>query len=155
MSIFLLARKSGDDKDTAKAVNSLLHLEEENTEKENTNLRSELSQCLAQCKPESQESQEKHSQVKQSLKASQSLVHKLQKKSDHAAKKQQHAVTRAREQAYKEKSVHQLLHKGVYTEETRNLICLLVKAGCSRAYVGKVISAVLKSAGITTIGNIS
>jgi hypothetical protein len=31
----------------------------------------------------------------------------------------------------------------------------LVKAGCSRGYVGKVISAVLKSAGITTIGNIS
>jgi hypothetical protein len=93
--------------------------------------------------------------VKQSLKASQSLVHKLQKKYDHAAKKQQHAVIRAREQAYKDKSVHWLLHKGVYTEETRNLIYLLVKAGCPRGYVGKVISAVLKSAGITTIGNIS
>jgi hypothetical protein len=99
MSIFLLARKSGDDKDTAKAINSLLYLEKENTEKENTNLRSELSQCLAQCRPEYQGSQEKLFQVKQSLKASQSLVHKLQKKSDHAAKKQQHAVTRAREQA--------------------------------------------------------
>jgi hypothetical protein len=80
MSILLSARKSGDDKDTAKAVNSLLHWEKENTEKENTNLRSELSQCLAWCKSEDQESQGKLSQVKQSLKASQSLVHKLQKK---------------------------------------------------------------------------
>jgi hypothetical protein len=83
------------------------------------------------------------------------LCTSFKKKSDHAAKKQQHAVTRAREQAYKERSVHQLLHKGIYTEETRNLICLLVKLGVQGGYVGKVISAVLKSAGITTIGNIS
>jgi len=157
MSILLSAgtRTSGDDDDTAKAVNSLLRQEKKNAERANVNLRSELSECLARCKSEYQESQEKLSQVKQSLKASQSLVYKLQKKSDSAAKRQQHAVTQAREQAYKEKSVHRLLHKGVYTEETRNLIRLLVKAGCSRNYVGKVISAVLKSAGITTIGNIS
>lgn len=55
----------------------------------------------------------------------------------------------------KEHTTHNLLSKGVYTEATRNLICLLVKAGCSRGYVGEVIQAVLKSAGITAIGNIS
>ena len=52
-------------------------------------------------------------------------------------------------------TTHNLLSKGVYTEATRNLIHLLVKAGCSRGYVGEVIHAVLKSAGITAVGNIS
>ena len=52
-------------------------------------------------------------------------------------------------------SVHQLKHKSVFTEETRNVVRLLIKAGCSRNYISKVISAVLKSAGITTVGTIS
>jgi len=47
------------------------------------------------------------------------------------------------------------MQKGVFTEETCNVVCLLVKAGCSRNYIGQVISTVLKSAGITTIGSIS
>jgi len=47
------------------------------------------------------------------------------------------------------------MHKGVYTEETRNVVCLLVKAGCSRNYINAVLTAVLKSAGITSVGNIS
>jgi SOS response regulatory protein OraA/RecX len=65
------------------------------------------------------------------------------------------AITKAQEQVQKKYTTHNLLSKSVYTEATRNLICLLVKAGCSRGYVGEVIQAVLKSAGITTIGNIS
>jgi len=47
------------------------------------------------------------------------------------------------------------MQKGVFTEETCNVVCLLVKAGCSRNLVGEVISAVLKSAGITGVDSIS
>ncbi|KAF8228624.1 hypothetical protein L208DRAFT_1290548, partial [Tricholoma matsutake] len=54
-----------------------------------------------------------------------------------------------------EKSTHSLLHKGIYTQETQNLIHLLVKAGCSKEYVSTVIMVILKSAGITTKGFIS
>ncbi|KAF8222448.1 hypothetical protein L208DRAFT_1322599, partial [Tricholoma matsutake] len=52
-------------------------------------------------------------------------------------------------------STHSLLHKGIYTQETWNLIHLLVKAGCSKEYVSTVIMAILKSAGIMTKRSIS
>ncbi|KAF8799089.1 hypothetical protein BYT27DRAFT_7227979 [Phlegmacium glaucopus] len=55
----------------------------------------------------------------------------------------------------KEKSVHHLMDKGVFTEETRNVVHLLVKAGCSYKYINQVIFAVLHSAGIETVGTIS
>jgi len=45
--------------------------------------------------------------------------------------------------------------KGCFTKETRNVVHLLVKAGCSQNLIGEVISAVLKSAGITGVGSIS
>jgi hypothetical protein len=45
--------------------------------------------------------------------------------------------------------------KGVFTEETCNVICLLVKAGCSHNYINEVIFTILQSAGITTVGTIS
>ena len=51
--------------------------------------------------------------------------------------------------------MHHLMNKGVFTEETRNVVQLLVKAGCSRKYVNEVISSVLQSAGITPVGTIS
>ena len=54
-----------------------------------------------------------------------------------------------------QRSVHHLMQKGVFTKETRNVVCLLVKAGCSRNLVGEVISAVLKSAGITGVGSVA
>src|SRR6266498_987399 len=47
------------------------------------------------------------------------------------------------------------MSKGVFTEETRNVIRLLIKAGCSRNYINEVISTILQSAGITTVGTIS
>ncbi|KAF8220874.1 hypothetical protein L208DRAFT_1537331, partial [Tricholoma matsutake] len=65
------------------------------------------------------------------------------------------AVANAQQKQQKLSAEHHLLHKGVYTETTQNLVCFLVKAGCSRHSVNDVIHAVLKSAGITTIGTIS
>ena len=64
-------------------------------------------------------------------------------------------MKKAREKVIQERSVHMLLKKGVYTEQTRNLICLLVQAGCSREYVGDVIQAIFKAARISVVGHVS
>ena len=66
-----------------------------------------------------------------------------------------HAVTAAKAKVKKEISTHHLMNKGVFTEETRNVVWLLVKAGCSRKYVNEVISSVLQSAGIIPVGALS
>jgi len=62
---------------------------------------------------------------------------------------------KACQQAIHEKSTHSLLHKDVYTQETWNLVHLLVKASRSKEYISAVITAILKSAGIMTKGSIS
>ena len=83
------------------------------------------------------------------------LVKRLQKKCKQAKELQEKAVKRAKEQVYKNRSAHKLLHKGVYTETTRSLIHLLVQLGCSKENVSKVIHAVLKTAGISVHGDVS
>jgi hypothetical protein len=67
----------------------------------------------------------------------------------------EHAIAVIKKKILDQRSVHHLMHKSVFTEETNNLVHLLVQAGCSRNYISEVISAVLKSAGITTVGKIS
>lgn len=57
--------------------------------------------------------------------------------------------------AKRDLGTHHLLSKGVYKENTRSLIRILVKAGCSQEHVGKVIKAVLKTAGMAVDGDIS
>jgi len=55
----------------------------------------------------------------------------------------------------KKTSVHHLTNKGVFTEETCNLVCLLFQAGFSASCINEFITAVLKTAGITMVGSIS
>ena len=80
---------------------------------------------------------------------------KLRKAVVHCKEQKERAIFSVKKQILNQKSVHHLMHKGVFTEETRNVVHLLVKAGCSRNYIGKVISTVLESAGIKTVGDIS
>src|SRR6266511_4319477 len=47
------------------------------------------------------------------------------------------------------------MHKGVFTEETRNLVRLLSQSGCSATRINEIISAVINTAGITLVGSIS
>ena len=92
-----------------------------------------------------------HLMLKQSSKA----ISQLKKARDRADIRQKHATKTAREKFIKETKLHKLMHKGVYTEDTCNLVRLLVKAGCSRQYVNQVIVAVLKSTGIEAVGTVS
>ena len=79
----------------------------------------------------------------------------LQKYVAHASDIKDCAVAAAKAKVKKEISTHHLMNKGVFTEETQNVVWLLVKAGYSRKYVNEVISSVLQSAGITPVGAIS
>lgn len=144
-------QRSEDDKHSlSKAIDSLFKLE-----KEKSKLQSELSQCLERSQADFRHSKKQMHSLQTKLTESRRLALNLKKKNDRAVKRQNNAVSKAREQVKKEYTTHNLLSKGVYTEATRNLIRLLVKAGCSRGYVGEVIHAVLKNAGIRAVGNIS
>ena len=146
----LSSYKKDLEKTYSKTVESLMKLEKENTKVKHT-----LSEHLNLCKSEMAEAHTKLLQSQKKLQASKAMVSKLQKASERAKMHCENAVKRATDKVLKEKSVHNLLYKGVYTEETQKLIHLLVKAGCSREYVTVIISAVLRAAGITTIGKIS
>ena len=55
----------------------------------------------------------------------------------------------------KEKTTFYLLKKGVYSQEVHNLVHTLTNAGCSQEHIMDIIRAVLETAGITAVGNIS
>ena len=135
---------------TQTAINSLLQLE-----KQNSTLKNKLSQSMKNIQTEMHHCQNRLNVVQKKLSDSRNLSLKLKKQVNRAKEIRKRAVANAQQKQQKLSTVHHLLHKGVYTETTRNLVCFLVKAGCSRHNVNDVIHAVLKSAGITTIGTIS
>ena len=89
------------------------------------------------------------------LRDAQKEVSKLRKSSRRATQVKNHAVETAKAKVLKQKSVHHLANKGIFTEDTRNLVRLLFQAGCSANHISKIITAVLKTAGITTDRSIS
>ena len=89
------------------------------------------------------------------LKNAQKEVSKLRKSYCRATQRKNHAVETAKAKVIQQKSVHHLSNKGVFTEDTRNLVRLLFQAGCSANHISEIITAVLKTAGITTVGSIS
>jgi len=124
-------------------------------EKENVALQSELMGILKRCAADVTESQEKLKDAAVKLKASQREASCLKKQFKCSAALTERAIQRAKTQAHKEYAVHDLFHKGVYKEDTRNLIRMLVQSGCSRQHVGEIIHAVLRVAGITVKGDVS
>src|SRR6266487_2050436 len=134
----------------SKAVDALLK-----TERENSALRSKLSKTLEQCTTEAALAQQKLTQAHNRMKEHKKLSEKLKKRCDRAARVHANALKRATDHVKKKSAVHKLLHKGIFTEKTHDLIRLLVRAGCSRAYVGEVIHAVFKTAGISVQGKVS
>jgi hypothetical protein len=128
-------------------------------EKKYSNLQDQLFCTMDRSQIELAKAKGKLTMAQKNLKQSHSQAAYFRKRCESATTLQQKAVIQAKEkacqQAIHEKSTHSLLHKGIYTQETRNLIHLLVKSGCSKEYVSTVITAILKSAGITTKGFIS
>ena len=125
-------RSQDYENSSSKAIDSLLKVE-----KEKSKLQSELSKCLERSQAEFRNSKQQLHALQTKLTESRRLASNLKKQCGRAAKRRDHAVAKAREQVQKKYTTHHLLSKGVYTEGTRNLIRLLVKAGCSRGYVGQ------------------
>jgi hypothetical protein len=128
-------------------------------EKKYSNLQNQLFCIINRSQIKLAKAKGKLTLAQKNLKQSYSQAAYFQKHCKSATTLQQKAVIqakeKARQQAIYEKSTHSLLHKGIYTQETQNLIHLLVKSGCSKEYISTVITAILKSAGITTKGSIS
>ena len=82
-------------------------------------------------------------------------IYNLKKKVGRAQQTQKNAVNRAKALTSKEKSTFFLLKKGVYSEETRNLVRILVEANVSNVHIMGVIEAVLATAGIKAVGRLS
>lgn len=123
-------------------------------ERENSNLQDKLSKALKHCSQEVTKAQEKLEQAGEKMQQHQWIAENLKKRFQRAASSQEKIMQRARDQVKKEIGA-KLLYKGVYTEQTRSLIRILVQAGCSQAHVGKVIHAVFGAAGISVHGKFS
>ncbi len=117
--------------------------------KENAGLQQELASALNRAAEDTEGFGKKLKDAAEKLKASRLHVRRLQRQCQNAAIHKEKAVEKAKAQ----NRIHSLLHKGVYTEESRQLMRFLVQAGCAREHVGKVIQAVLASAGVTVKGN--
>jgi len=138
-------------RDSAATITKLL--------KVNEHLQTELSQSVttwsSQTKALTEAAQSKLLSSDTRLKEAQKEVSKLRKAFHRATQTKEHAVETAKAKVIQEKSVHHLSHKGVFTQKTRNLVRFLFQAGCSANRINEIITAVLKSAGITVVGSIS
>lgn len=123
--------------------------------KVNQDLQSELSDSLTAWSNQINGLKLRLERSARTLKDSRKEVTRLTKVNQRAAGVKVRSIASAKAQVMKTMSYHQLMQKGVFTEKTRSVVRLLVKAGCSAQYVNEVISTVLRSAGIEPVGNIS
>ena len=122
---------------------------------ENKVLHKDLSLSMARWTSQLERTHAKLAASTSDLRTLREKASKLRKTVIHSKEQKERAIVSVRKKISDQQSVHHLMHKGVFTEETRNVVRLLVKAGCSRNYISEVISTVLKYAGITTVGKIS
>ncbi len=121
----------------------------------NEGLHSELSKCMAKWTTQLEKAHSKLDASVSDLRTLRKEAWQLRKTVVHSKETKKRAIAAVKEQISQRQSVHHLMAKGVFTEETHNVIRLLVKAGCSRNYINEVIFTILQSAGITTVGTIS
>ena len=125
------------------------------TKSEKMHLESRLSKLMEKCALEASHSRQKQSDLQEQLAALKQISQNLQKCCNRMPDIKAKVIKRAKDYANKENRTYKLLHKGVYSPEARELARTLVAAGCSREYVGRVIKAVCKNAGVTVQGSMS
>ncbi|KAF8814047.1 hypothetical protein BYT27DRAFT_7206409 [Phlegmacium glaucopus] len=111
-----------DSKDAEKAIALLMEANED--------LQGELSDSMTQWSSQLHKTRSKLEKSQSNCKALQKIT-ALRKHSASIKAVKEHAIASVRAKLLKEKSVHHLMDKGVFTEETQNVVRLLVKAGCS------------------------
>ena len=134
-------------RDSANTIAKLLKM--------NEHLQNELSQSVITWSSQTEDVKSKLISSDTRLKNAQKEVSKLRKACNQATQVKEHAIETAKAKVMQKTSVHHLTNKGVFTEETCNLVCLLFQAGCSASHINEIITAVLKTAGITMVGSIS
>ena len=123
--------------------------------KANEKLQTELLGMVQKCGNEIKQSHQKLQETKAKLKGCKGEIYNLKRKVKQTNKTKENAVKKTRERTLSEKSTFYLLKKGVYSNEIRNLIRILVEANVSNEKIMGVIEAVLATAGITAVGKVS
>ena len=145
------ARLSKGLRDSADTITNLLKM--------NENLRTELSQSdttwSSRMEASTEATKSKLISSDTRLKKAQKEISKLRKEFYRATQVKERAVETAKAKVIRQKSVHHLSHKGIFKEETRNLVRLLSQSGCSANRINDIISAILNTVGITMVGSIS
>ncbi len=121
----------------------------------NSSLEDELSVSLERWNTELSVTTVKLGESKAQKKELQKEITQLRKQTRCSKDVRERAVAATKAKIEKEKSIFHLMKKGVFTNETRKLVQILVRAGCSWNYINEVIVAVLKSAGVDVVGGIS
>ena len=106
---------------------------------ENKTLHKELSASMAKWSSQLEKTHAKLAMSNSDLKALREKASKLRKAVVRSKEQKERAIVSVKKKISDQRSVHNLMHKGVFTEETRNVVRLLVKSGCSRNYIGQVI----------------
>ena len=110
---------------------------------------------MEKCAAEASHAQSIQSNLRAELTESKRNGQNLQKRCDRAPDIKANEVKQAKHNADKENRTYNLLHKGTYKPQARELARMLVAAGCSKEYVGKVINTICKNAGVTVQGKMS
>lgn len=141
----------------SKAVNDLRDSEIalDALQRVNNGLRSELSCAIAHMTSKLQFTESTLKVSQENLSKLRKDASKLRKNLKRTGESKKRALAALKKKILKERSTYHLMHKGVITEEIRNVVRTLVNAGCSRKYIPDVITTVLKSAGIKSVGSIS
>ena len=138
-------------RDSADTITNLLKMNED--------LRTELSQSdttwSSRMEASTETAKSKLISSDTRLKKAQKDISKLRKGFHRATQVKERAIETAKAKIIRQKSVHHLSHKGIFKEETRNLVRLLSQSGCSANCINDIISAVLNTVGITMVGSIS
>ena len=100
-------------------------------QKQNDNLHHKLSMSMAKWTLQLEESHAKLARSTSDLKALRNKASKLRKAVKHGKEQKEQAMASVKKKILDQQSVHHLMQKGVFTKETRNVVQLLVKAGCS------------------------
>lgn len=146
IKILTAAAAKTAQEDAARAIALL-----EGANSENKNLREELSHLLERGIIERQDANRRIDSLEGILAETRHKARIYARQCERIPDVKRTAVKRAN----KENKKISLLHKGVYSPVAWDLARVLTKAGCSRDYVGKVISSVCKSAGIEVKGEMS
>src|SRR6266545_7086773 len=131
-------------RDSADTITNLLKMNED--------LRTELSQSdttwSSRMEASTETAKSKLISSDTKLKKAQKDISKLRKGFHWATQVKECAIETAKAKIIRQKSVHHLSHKGIFKEETRNLVRLLSQSGCSANCINDIISAVLNTVGL-------